>query len=186
VAQISIACKRTHLGYFNSEHEAARKYDEKANELHRPLNFPNGESAHPERATKSESAVIVGPNTGFTKGPYRKRVSSKLEDGEVEKPKLRKKKTSEQSNISEYEEIGPTGYLNPELIMQMFIEQQSMLRASDERSENSTLLSKDSRVAGILMDLAHRDISNIDSSLAAESPGIPFDFMEQHRRIVRM
>jgi hypothetical protein len=35
VAQISIDSKRTHLGYFATEHEAAERYDKKALELGR-------------------------------------------------------------------------------------------------------------------------------------------------------
>ena len=35
VAQISINCKRTHLGYFSTEHDAAVRYDQKALELGR-------------------------------------------------------------------------------------------------------------------------------------------------------
>jgi hypothetical protein len=72
VAQISIACKRTHLGYFATEYEAALRYDVKAQELGRPLNFPsNSDNGSAEQATKV-NAVIVGPSVDFTKGPYKK------------------------------------------------------------------------------------------------------------------
>jgi hypothetical protein len=72
VAQISIACKRTHLGYFATEYEAALRYDVKAQELGRPLNFPsNSEQGTAEQATKV-NALIVGPSIDFTKGPYKK------------------------------------------------------------------------------------------------------------------
>eukprot|EP00613_Pedinella_sp_CCMP2098_P015250 CAMPEP_0171765618 /NCGR_PEP_ID=MMETSP0991-20121206/50740_1 /TAXON_ID=483369 /ORGANISM="non described non described, Strain CCMP2098" /LENGTH=312 /DNA_ID=CAMNT_0012370069 /DNA_START=49 /DNA_END=988 /DNA_ORIENTATION=+ len=72
VAQISIACKRTHLGYFATEYEAALRYDVKAQELGRPLNFPsNSEQGNAEQATKV-NALIVGPSIDFTKGPYKK------------------------------------------------------------------------------------------------------------------
>ena len=78
VAQISIACKRTHLGYFSTELEAARKYDEKAQELGRPTNFPKG-ALHGEAPSETSpvrhkpNALIVGATEGYTKGPYKKR-----------------------------------------------------------------------------------------------------------------
>ncbi len=39
-AYISISSKRTHLGYFKTEQEAAFRYDEAARALYRPTNFP--------------------------------------------------------------------------------------------------------------------------------------------------
>ena len=41
VAQISIDGKSTHLGNFDDEETAARKFDEHAARLGRPLNFPS-------------------------------------------------------------------------------------------------------------------------------------------------
>ena len=41
MAQISINSARTHLGYFVTEEEAARRYDRRAKEFGRPLNFPD-------------------------------------------------------------------------------------------------------------------------------------------------
>ena len=41
LAQISIDGKQTHLGRFDDEETAARKYDEHADRLGRPLNFPS-------------------------------------------------------------------------------------------------------------------------------------------------
>jgi hypothetical protein len=78
VAQISINCKRTHLGYFNTELDAAFEYDKKALELHRPLNFPVENAS--KQASKADNAVIVGPDAGFTKGPYKKRKRIPEED----------------------------------------------------------------------------------------------------------
>jgi len=43
MAQIKEGGKSTHLGSFDDEEEAARKYDEVAATLGRPLNFPKGE-----------------------------------------------------------------------------------------------------------------------------------------------
>eukprot|EP00613_Pedinella_sp_CCMP2098_P027268 CAMPEP_0171716296 /NCGR_PEP_ID=MMETSP0991-20121206/19377_1 /TAXON_ID=483369 /ORGANISM="non described non described, Strain CCMP2098" /LENGTH=385 /DNA_ID=CAMNT_0012307343 /DNA_START=49 /DNA_END=1206 /DNA_ORIENTATION=+ len=84
VAQISIACKRTHLGYFATEYEAALRYDVKAQELGRPLNFPsNSEQGNAEQATKV-NALIVGPSIDFTKGPYKKQ--KKVRDGRSLEP----------------------------------------------------------------------------------------------------
>lgn len=78
VAQISIACKRTHLGYFSTEIEAARQYDEKAEELGRPTNFPSERAYGSDAANLSPihnkpNALIVGAIEGYTKGPYKKR-----------------------------------------------------------------------------------------------------------------
>jgi hypothetical protein len=80
VAQISIACKRTHLGYFLTELDAALKYDEKAEELGRPTNFPtsgsHGGRAQAEDFTKvpkKSNVLVVGATEGYTKGPYKKR-----------------------------------------------------------------------------------------------------------------
>ena len=42
VAQISIGCRRMHLGYFNTEFDAALAYDQQAESLNRPLNFKVG------------------------------------------------------------------------------------------------------------------------------------------------
>ena len=55
VAQISINCKRTHLGYFDSQEAAARKYDERAQELGRQRNFNDDEDG---------GAKLTGYNAG--------------------------------------------------------------------------------------------------------------------------
>ena len=71
VAQISIKCVRTHLGYFENDLEAAKKYDEMARYLNdgRILNFPDEEEAEsdvdedreeiPERLTKRQKSSSV-------------------------------------------------------------------------------------------------------------------------------
>ena len=61
-AQITIDGKRTYLGHFNYEETAARKYDEHAARLGRPLNVPSSESrAEPiQEVTKTISSKFRG------------------------------------------------------------------------------------------------------------------------------
>lgn len=190
MAQISISCKRTHLGYFNTEYEAACRYDKKASELNRPMNFPANKQSGAEQAKKTESAVIVGPNAGFTKGPYRKRVpvDSSLNEvemsrGIVDGVKQRKKKAIEVQPSETEETSGHTPFFNPEMIMQMFIQQQSLLRASEDQGLPENHTHRDSNVAGMLMELAHRD-SGYD--FAGESRGQEISSRADYRAIVRM
>ncbi len=163
VAQISISCKRTHLGYFNTEYEAAVRYDKKARELSRPLNFPSTQENGAEQAKKSDSAVIVGPNAGFTKGPYRKRAPTTSETTSTESlndiaegGKQRKKRVVVETR-TEPESAAHTPYFNPEMIMQMFIQQQSMLRATEDQAVSENQPTRDTNVADMLMQLASRD-----------------------------
>ena len=61
VSQISIKSVRTHLGYFKSDEEAARKYDERARILNdgRILNFPEEEGVDDD---EEQGEVLERPN----------------------------------------------------------------------------------------------------------------------------
>jgi hypothetical protein len=80
VAQISINSKRTHLGYFRTEIEAAKVYDVEALRLCRPTNTYSDNTITDENADDTphvspkmlkQNCIVVGPNAGYTKGPYK-------------------------------------------------------------------------------------------------------------------
>ena len=57
MASIKIEARPKFLGYFDNEEAAARKYDEHASSLGRPLNFPSEGQA---QATKGKSSMFRG------------------------------------------------------------------------------------------------------------------------------
>lgn len=59
VAQISIGCRRTHLGYFDTQFDAACKYDERAELLSRPVNFKPGTDEFRRRMQRLQKAQNV-------------------------------------------------------------------------------------------------------------------------------
>ena len=66
VSQISIKSVRTHLGYFKSDEEAARKYDERARILNdgRILNFPEEEGVDDDEEQGEEEGLGEGRSAG--------------------------------------------------------------------------------------------------------------------------
>lgn len=62
VAQISIGCRRMHLGYFNTEFDAALAYDQQAESLNRPLNFKVGSKEYGLKV-RAEYSQVPRPYT---------------------------------------------------------------------------------------------------------------------------
>jgi len=62
-AQIQAGGKKRHLGNYKDEAEAARKYDEAAAALGRPLNFPPTATADPETCKEGEEGSGAGTTT---------------------------------------------------------------------------------------------------------------------------
>ena len=62
-AQIQAGGKKRHLGNYKDEVEAARKYDEAASALGRPLNFPPTSTADPETCKEGEEGSGAGTTT---------------------------------------------------------------------------------------------------------------------------
>ena len=61
-ASITVSKKNQHLGYFHTPEEAARKYDEKAGPLKRPVNFPETAPKDAPNASEEEPSRKI-PNS---------------------------------------------------------------------------------------------------------------------------
>ena len=62
-ADITIDGKTTHLGNFDDEETAARKFDEHAARLGRPLNFPSEGQAQVKRLLTSHVVIVSGSDS---------------------------------------------------------------------------------------------------------------------------